>query len=251
MVMRSYDVTTMRWAKMAGVGEWTKVSLPGAVIATELFLINANSVGGINELDNWLPPPGGCTDVDSCAPPPEDRGNYVFRFKRRREEIPDRDLYARPCALLLKTAHQVFKGRVLSLRQQPPADSCPFDVYVWVPDSLRPTGDVPCNGQVGVDVGSTAMDGVLGIIQLDMACAKEYAAPPPPAPPSPPPSVAVVLRQLRCVHLEALSTAEIRSQLFERGYSGTGARRDSIETLFVELGLHSISAADLRAELLA
>eukprot|EP00966_Prymnesium_polylepis_P208062 4819556-Prymnesium_polylepis.1 len=107
------------------------------------------------------PPPGGCTDV-ACAPDAGERGNYQIRFSRRAEELADRDLASNPCALLLSSANQVFNGNVVSLRQQPPAQSCPFDVFVWVPDSLRPTGDVPCNGQVGVDVGSTAMDGVLG-----------------------------------------------------------------------------------------
>ena len=105
----------------------------------------------------------------------------------------------------------------MSVRQQPPARSCPFDIYVWVPDSMRPTGDVPCNGKVGLDVGSTAMDGVLGTIQLDLACATEYVAPSPPSPPSLPPSVTDVLTSLRCTVLPDLSTTQIRDELFERG----------------------------------
>ena len=111
MVMRSYDASTMRWSKVGGVGEWTKVTLPGAVVATELFFINAHSAGGIRAVENWPPPPGGCTDL-ACAPAPGERDNYQFRFQRRPEEIaPGRDFVTRPCALLLTTAAQAFKGR--------------------------------------------------------------------------------------------------------------------------------------------
>ena len=251
MVMRSYDATTMSWAKIDGLGEWTKITLPGAVLATEIFLVNAHSAGGIGELQNVAAPPGACTD-ETCAPESDHRDNYEFRFSRRYEELGDRDLSAQPCAILVSSATQVFRGRVLSLRQHPPVDACPFDVFVWVPTSLKPTGNVPCNGEVGVDVGSTAMDGVLGVIQLDMACATEYDAPPPPTPPSPPPqppTVIATLKHLRCDLLPGLSTAELQSELFERGQSTVGSRAELIETLFVLLAVESLTASELSTEL--
>eukprot|EP00966_Prymnesium_polylepis_P212958 4932050-Prymnesium_polylepis.1 len=57
----------------------------------------------------------------------------------------------------------------LAVRQSPPAKACPFDLYVWVPDTLRPiTGTgAPGDGSVCVDRGSNAMDGAEGTVQYN------------------------------------------------------------------------------------
>jgi hypothetical protein len=51
-------------------------------------------------------------------------------------------------------------------------------LYIWTPASVLATADyVRCAGKVGVDVGSTAMDGQTGTIQLDVSCATDLVPP--------------------------------------------------------------------------
>jgi hypothetical protein len=54
---------------------------------------------------------------------------------------------------------RVLSDNVLAVRQTPPERSCPFDLFLWVPAALRPTGDhLPCAGDVAVDAGSGGGD---------------------------------------------------------------------------------------------
>ena len=84
-------------------------------------------------------------------------------------------------------------GDTVSLHQNPPEAACPFDVYVWVPEVVRSdihsqANVTECNGDVGVDLGSTIMNGIAGFVARGIACASMLPPPvPPPASPSPPP----------------------------------------------------------------
>ena len=53
---RSLGAEVMVWSTIESLGEWSRISLPGTVLAAELFLVNhgGNTVGGI---DFAAPPP--------------------------------------------------------------------------------------------------------------------------------------------------------------------------------------------------
>lgn len=192
--MRSMKAEASKWVSLAS-GQWTRIRLPGTLLAIELFLINVQTgAAPVNSLDPEPPPLFNCT-TESCAP--LDPGLAV-RFHRRAEMMqPDHD--PQSCALLEKSSRNALEGNVLAIRQTPPERACPFDIYVWTPSNigLLDQSNVRCAGQLGVDVGSTAMDGQEGTIQLDVSCAYDYhdldefgpltASPPPSPEPNPPP----------------------------------------------------------------
>jgi len=265
-VMSSFNAAAMRWCAIPEAGgEWTRIRLPGVVLVTEIFLINIRTLEGVNDLDYMAPPPEECAraaipDPTTCAPDEGSRDQLVVRFARRLHELPA-GRTVDSCALVVSGAYQALKGNVLSLRQLPPEQTCPIDVYIWVPTRLKPSSDALCSGEVGVDVGSTAMDGVRGAIQLDVACAEERVFPPPlplsppskppplaSPPASPPPTVMMTLTQ----HLRAtlnLTTSEMRDRLFELGGDPDGNPSQVAENLFAALCVSLVRAAYLRQHL--
>ena len=79
----------------------------------------------------------------------------------------------------------------VSIFQMPAASACPFDIFVWIPTaaqqsrrSLSSGSTLPCGGQLGVEEGSSIMDGKGGTVQTTLVCPQAL---PPPAPPLPPP----------------------------------------------------------------
>ena len=177
--MRHMRAVAQRWASLPS-GEWSRVHLPGTLLAMELFLVNVAPGDVIaNSLESELPPPFNCTSTD-CAP--FDASSIVVRFQRREELVrrPERER----CAFIEKAGRNVLEGGTLGLRQSPPELSCPFDLFVWLPTNpssrvatpqTNHAGDHRCAGRLGVDVGSTAMDGQTGTIQLEVSCATEWA----------------------------------------------------------------------------
>ena len=215
----SLDAKVLAWSTIPGRGRWTKIHLPGTVIVAELFLVNH---GGdtVDGLDFERPPPANC-DTDECAPVSEEAGRVSLRFSRRLEDLKlGRTAY--DCAILDSTPVRAIVNGVVSVKQTPPANACPFDLYLWTPDREvgaplpAPAGgsgasDVPpaagtsgtgvgnrsgllagevgalmCNGGVGLLAGSSAMDGRKGAVQLTSECQVAYIHPSPPSPPSPP-----------------------------------------------------------------
>ena len=215
----SLDAKVFAWATIPGKGRWTKIHLPGTVIVAELFLVNhgGDTVGG---LDFEKPPPANC-DTEECAPVPEEAGRVSLRFSRRLEEL-DLGRTARDCAIIDSNPSRAIVNGVASVKQMPPAKACPFDLYLWTPDSEAGTplpapasgsgepddrvypaagtsggagagrrllpGGLMCNGGVGLLAGSSAMDGIKGAIQITLECPVAYIHPSPPSPISPPPS---------------------------------------------------------------
>lgn len=112
-----------------------------------------------------------------------DPSNVVVAFRRRLLASQD----AGTCALVVPAMVPVLNHRVLSLRQHPPQDACPIDIYVWVPEQLKPAhtrarrlqpeeASPPCGGRLGVQAGSSAMV-MGGRTQRALTCATDYVAP--------------------------------------------------------------------------
>ena len=86
---QSYDVWGMKWSTIPGLGEWTRLRLPGVVLASELFLINVHTLNGVDDFEYITPPPReDCADVvnpdpNICAPHVDHRDEIVLRFGRR------------------------------------------------------------------------------------------------------------------------------------------------------------------------
>ena len=241
--MRSLDASVATWATIPGLGEWSRIHLPGVVIAAELFLVNfggADSAGGI---DYERPPAAGCAD-EACAPSADERGRTVVRFRRRSDEFGSRDPDS--CAYIGSDTNAVVSG-VASVRQTPPQLACPFDLFLWVPASAEPAFDRrqlnsalvinpwQCGGLLGVMPGSTAMDGFHGAIQLASACQAPLASPAPPSPavppappPPPPPSLlSVAIDELGLVggldEIELLAALDAFGITVDGGGGGGGA----------------------------
>ena len=219
--MRSMQAQASLWATVPYSGTWSRIRIPGNYLALELFLINV--LEPANSLESEPPPPFNCT-VPACAPASlEGNVGVVVRFSRRSELLNGlssaRGRHMHDCAYIEKSGRNLIEGGTLAIRQIPPERACPFDLYIWTPArmgvDLVGNGTVGgatgsgatggdgaleegrCAGNVGVDIGSTAMDGQLGTIQLGVTCATDYAPdrlyernlpPAIPAPPRPPPS---------------------------------------------------------------
>ena len=269
--MADYGVTVMSWAIVPGSGEWYQIHLPGRVLATELFLVNLDPSGNIADLQFDRPPMPECSTGD-CAPE-VDAHLVQVRFKRREEEMNGQETSG--CALVLGGmggASMAMQGDVLSLMQTPPQQACPFDVYQCVPNQVQLRDNTRCNGAIGVAAGSTAMDGLLGAIQLDDACTRGYSAPsppspaspppetppsptpsPPPLPSHPPPAVNVLLAELM-VSVCTLPDEELQEELYEYGIetgTDTWSRADAVERLAEAKIAASFPSSELREELLA
>lgn len=259
--MRSFGVRVLRWAVVPDAGSWTQLQLPGAVLATELFLINVNAGDSAVQLDSLPPPPReGCAhlmraDLERCAPETGRRDELIVRFAWRLNELPS-GRTAASCSPILSGAHHALKGKVLSLRQASPAQACPFDVFIWVPTRLQPASNALCGGHLGVDVGSSAMDGLRGAIQLETACAAMNPVHPPSPPTSPPvtaplaspPTVFAVLKQIISRSLN-MTTTEIREEIFELGGDPSGAHEELAGKLTLALCVYHIPSVDLRHQL--
>ena len=63
------------------------------------------------------------------------------------------------------------RGKVLGLRQQPILKACKFDIFVWRPaDAFTSPVSNYCNNTLGVTRGSSAMNGIFGLVQQNMLC---------------------------------------------------------------------------------
>jgi len=183
--MRHMQATAAKWATVAQ-GEWHRIRLPGTFMGIELFLVNLNAGDfPISSMDARLPPEYDCAQSGSCLP--TNPLSTTIRFHRRTDLLARLGKDPSTCAVIHKSSRHLFEGSVVSVRQSPPEHACPFDLFVWIPTAqlLAPESGRKCNGTFGVDVGSTAMDGFRGTIQLDVACSYmlEPSRPPPSSPP--------------------------------------------------------------------
>jgi len=192
--MRVMNASTSLWATVEGIGEWHRIRVPGTFMGFELFLVNLDADSSpVNSMDSNPAPLYRCAGGTDCVP--DNPAEIAFRFRRRTELLELTGLDASECAYIEKSSRHLFDGNVVAMRQSPPEEACPFDLFIWTPLNRigHGTNDGPivrCDGGLGVDVGSTAMDGMRGTIQLDVACATDVAPPPrapPLVPPSPPP----------------------------------------------------------------
>ena len=129
--MRVLQVAT-QWAELP-TGEWSRIRVPGNLLALELFLINletdvsytpqyqnATSVtlmSAVNSLSSEPAPPFNCTADDADCVPTEP--GIAVRF-RRRTELLRPGLDAGHCGFIEKSARNLLEGSVLAIRQIPP-----------------------------------------------------------------------------------------------------------------------------------
>ncbi len=174
------------WARVPGVGTWTKIVLPVVPLALEISLLNVEQDSTHADLAAKAPPPEGLCEADTaearaaCMPDASIADGIVIGFHRRVDEVEATGITLDDCATVRSADDTVMANGLLSLYQEPPASACPFDVYIWVPDGA-PSYDenAACGGAIGVDFGSTINDGRGGFVQRATMCAGEHAPPPP------------------------------------------------------------------------
>jgi hypothetical protein len=195
---RSAATTVTTWNVVPGAGEWTRIRLldtPGAPVTEriapvlELFLVGVGG-GQTAHLDPEPPPTANCTGA-ACAPS-HDEQRVSIHFSRREDLILDAGGDPSACSTISQAgAYALGPGGVLSLFQNSPTRACPFDIFVWVPQTIRDglSGDQAdtCAGAVGVGHGSSVMDGGYGAAVLAPVCATAFLPPAPPPPPGNPP----------------------------------------------------------------
>ena len=187
LVSTQDQILVQPWAAVEGLGQWFRLVLPRTALVAEIYLLNAPPLSG--QLDPGQPPEANCT-ADECAPLEAKRGAVLVGFHRRLDLLEaagrvdaNGEADAGGCASIETISH--LAADTISVRQDPPAAGCPFDLFVWVPEALRDSYDVgrECDGAFGVATGSSINDGRSGVVQRSGACAA-----PPPSPPSSPPS---------------------------------------------------------------
>ena len=217
------DVT--EWAVVPSAGRWVAIRPSQTLMVVDLYLAGF-AVDAPIHLSNMWPPAFGCS---TCLPDsPSSEPSVVFQRKIEYAEAGlssdvVRLLASEYCAQIVPGSDPstVLMGNTLSLRQQPLTAACPFDLFLWVPEQPGPgtyvarqalpltyeasrlsaLGALPpieseainstawCGGGLGVLAGSSAQDGVRGLILREPACERAAPSPPPPSyPPSPPPS---------------------------------------------------------------
>ena len=186
LVSTQDQILVQRWAAVEGLGQWFRIVLPRTALVAELYLLNVPPLSG--QLDPEPPPEAGCT-ANECAPLEVKRGAVLVGFHRRLDLLEaagrvnaNGEADARGYASIGTVTH--LAADTISVQQDPPEEACPFDLFVWVPESLLDDYDVgrKCDGVFGVDTGSSINDGRTGIVLWSDVC-----APPPPSPPSSPP----------------------------------------------------------------
>lgn len=193
LVSTQDQILVQRWAAVEGLGQWFRLVLPRTALVAEIYLLNAPPLSG--QLDPGQPPEADCI-ADECAPLAEaKRGTVLVGFYRRLDLLEaagrvdaNGEADAGGCASIETISH--LAADTISVRQDPPAAGCPFDLFVWVPEALR-DGYVgrECDGVFGVATGSSVNDGRTGVVQRSGACAAPPTSPPS-SPPSPPPAKA-------------------------------------------------------------
>ena len=210
----------IEWAVVPDAGRWLRIRSSQTVLVLELFLAGF-AVDYPVALSNDPPPEYEC---DTCVPEFQSADEPVVKFKRRIEYAEAglspalAAIAAQQCAEIVP-GHDpmtVITGNILSVRQQPPTSACPFDLFVWVPknpapgvyvateaepfsheaDMLSAMGassavvgtNVGCGNEFGLLAGSTAQDGVKGLILRQVQCEGILQSPSPPSQPPLPPS---------------------------------------------------------------
>ena len=203
----SDGILSFVWAEVLGRGTWTMIQLPATAMALELFLLNADSgiaaaTGlGLDYINHDIsfqsPPPAGCStpgEEAGCEPDKAVRDKVVVTFQRRTDAIETAGYALSQCAHIHPGNPEgaIDASGTISISQTPAAEACPFDVFVWTPASgvdgtrRRKLGSEPCGGKLGIDRGSSLMDGKGGFVQTSLVCPQALPTPPPP-PYSPPP----------------------------------------------------------------
>jgi hypothetical protein len=174
------------WARVPGKGSWHKISVDGLQLAVEIFLDSLYATDSV-DLSNDVYPREGCLD---CEPTWHSYTQPTVRFARRYEYEPYGDAKAVHCATIVAafTGSDAMRGNVLGLRQQPISQACEFDIFVWRPaDTAASPVSNHCNNTLGVTRGSSAMDGISGLVQQNMLCSmsmERYHNDHPPPPPA-------------------------------------------------------------------
>jgi len=218
--MDNLGLEIIEWAVVPNQGKWLRIRPSQTLLVAEYFL-----AGFASELPVFLSndePPA--YDCDTCVPLYQPADEPAVLFKRLVEYESSglneamRSLVAQQCAEIVpgNDPMTVLTGNVLSIRQQPLTSACPYDLFVWVPanpsygtyvsktaqpfstdaDMLSAMGaassvgsaDSGCGDDFGILAGSTAQDGVRGLVLRAPVCEMQLTSPAPPSPVLPPPS---------------------------------------------------------------
>jgi hypothetical protein len=188
---RCLETAVDPWSVIPDLGEWTRLrffdlgDVPDTnklTIAVELSLVGVGNAQV--RLTQAVPPPRGCVEA-ACAPAENPSTAITVLLQRRGDLVfPEgEEPYGGNCgaSIDLSIATQYSRDRYalggsggLSVLQDAPGTACPFDVFIWVPASVRNEllegVDEVCDGAVGVLPGSTAMDGLSGAVQCELFC---------------------------------------------------------------------------------
>jgi hypothetical protein len=173
---KSMEARIGLWAIGEAAGVWYKVHVPGLQLVVELLLDGLFLPEGAR-LSNETPPTFNCTD---CLPLYGDYDQVQVSFGRRALDGNDS---SSGCANIVPAHHPsiAIEGNLLNLRQSPPTKACLFDTYIWVPNTLpagartsRSAGAPQQCESVGIERGSSALNGHVGVVQLHTVCAHPH-----------------------------------------------------------------------------
>jgi len=213
-------INIIEWAVVPDQGKWLRIRPSQTLLVAEYFLSGLGTENPIF-LSNDEPPEYMC---DTCVPLYQNADEPAVLFKRHVEYESTglneamRQLVAQQCAEIVpgNDPMTVLSGNVLSIRQQPLTTACPYDLFIWVPknpgygtytsqaaqpfspeaDKLSEmgaassigSGDAGCGDDFGILPGSTAQDGIRGLLLRSPVCEQQIASPLPPSPFPPPPA---------------------------------------------------------------
>ena len=186
------QIEVYRWLTVPSVGQWTKIALPATALAIELTLINldTSTIGSV--LSFKAPPLSDCDPTsENCEPDVTHRDKTVVHYHRREDLIEEAGFTVRDCALIFPSRDAAIGADgAVGMYQEPASGACPFDLYVWTPVGAAFDANAPCDGQVGIEMGSSMNDGFGGFVVPELKCPSEVPSPPPPPAASPPPAPA-------------------------------------------------------------
>jgi len=224
--MDNLGAQIMEWAVVPEKGRWLRMRTTQTMLVAEYFLAGFATDQPVF-LSNDEPPPYNCdsdSGKDACLPETQPEDEPAILFKRHVEYETSglsealRQLVSMECADIVpgNDPMTVLFGNVLSVRQQPLTKACPYDLFIWVPMYPRPGvttaraaqpfspeadmlsamgatssvggASVGCGEDFGILPGSTAQDGVRGLVIRSAICeSNDKYTPAPPLPRLPPP----------------------------------------------------------------
>ena len=132
---RDMQVKVHNWLKTEA-GAWFRYSVAGVQIVMEVFIggIRADPLREARLSNAPVPSYGACNESMNICEPVNPSAMEV-RFARRQEYSSD--THELTCASVLPGFGSTIalQANTLAIRQSPPRDACPVDVFVWIPNA--------------------------------------------------------------------------------------------------------------------